>query len=285
MQKCKNKLSQHDRAPCSGTIVRRLSARLMVGAILVAAFAAATQQASAQVVPVQALPMYGAGFLPYGSGGYGGRGYGGRGYGMPGTAFSAAEFGMARMIAASGYANMMNSQATRNYMAGAVKTSRTASSGQTIITTCGANIAAMKRVKPDSRSMKLPGSRRTQCPSASTPHNSRRRREKSAGQSSSRTPGTSKPVTTWKTSFNCARMQAQIARAARHAGDVRQDHSVVLIRRRIHNCWRTGRFSELPVCDGSAFLGGDFRGAQRAVVNLHIINDPVEVVVVGRPTA
>jgi hypothetical protein len=36
---------------------------------------------------------------------------------MPGTAASAAQFGMARMIAASGYANMMNSRAARNYTA------------------------------------------------------------------------------------------------------------------------------------------------------------------------
>ena len=36
---------------------------------------------------------------------------------MPGTAASAAEFGMARMIAASGNANLMNSQAAKNYMA------------------------------------------------------------------------------------------------------------------------------------------------------------------------
>jgi len=50
----------------------------------------------------------GGGFFPYG-------GYGG--YGMAGTAQSAAEYGMASMIAASGYANLQNSIATRNYLA------------------------------------------------------------------------------------------------------------------------------------------------------------------------
>ena len=49
------------------------------------------------------------GYLPYGVRGYG--------YRMPGTALSAARFGMARMIAASGYANMMNSRAVKSYAA------------------------------------------------------------------------------------------------------------------------------------------------------------------------
>ena len=51
---------------------------------------------------------YGRGFFPYGGVG------GGLGWGMPGTAQSAAEFGMASMIAASGYANLQNSMAVQN---------------------------------------------------------------------------------------------------------------------------------------------------------------------------
>ncbi|HEY2840303.1 MAG TPA: hypothetical protein VGJ26_14195 [Pirellulales bacterium] len=43
--------------------------------------------------------------------------YGGYGYRGPGTAQSAAQFGMARMIAASGNANLMNSAAARNLTA------------------------------------------------------------------------------------------------------------------------------------------------------------------------
>ena len=53
---------------------------------------------------------FGGGFLPYGGGGYGGMG-------MVGTAQSSAEFGMASMIAASGYANLQNSMAAQHYMA------------------------------------------------------------------------------------------------------------------------------------------------------------------------
>ena len=52
---------------------------------------------------------YPYGYLPYGRRGYG------YGYRMPGTALSAAQMGMARMIAASGYAHMMNSRAALNY--------------------------------------------------------------------------------------------------------------------------------------------------------------------------
>ena len=54
----------------------------------------------------------GGGFFPYG-----GYGMGMGGWGMPGTAQSAAEYGMASMIAASGYANLQNSMAAQNYMA------------------------------------------------------------------------------------------------------------------------------------------------------------------------
>jgi hypothetical protein len=93
---------------------------LVFAAIFAAGLAAAVPQASAQVQPASAqVPaVYGPGFLPYGYG-YGGGRYGGRGYGgrMPGTAFSAAAFGMARVIAARGYANLMNSRATQNYLA------------------------------------------------------------------------------------------------------------------------------------------------------------------------
>jgi hypothetical protein len=54
---------------------------------------------------------FGGGFMPYGGfGGYGG-------YGMVGTAQSSAEFGLASVIAASGYANLQNSMATQNYLA------------------------------------------------------------------------------------------------------------------------------------------------------------------------
>jgi hypothetical protein len=53
---------------------------------------------------------FGGGFLPYGGFGYGG-------FGMVGTAQSSAEFGMASMIAASGYANLQNSMAVQNYEA------------------------------------------------------------------------------------------------------------------------------------------------------------------------
>ncbi|HVU90151.1 MAG TPA: hypothetical protein VHD36_22660 [Pirellulales bacterium] len=51
---------------------------------------------------------FGGGFLPYGGFGYGG-------FGMAGTPQSAAEFGFASMIAASGYANLQNSMAVQNY--------------------------------------------------------------------------------------------------------------------------------------------------------------------------
>ncbi|HEY1598704.1 MAG TPA: hypothetical protein VGG64_03835 [Pirellulales bacterium] len=56
----------------------------------------------------------GLGGFPYG--GFGGMG-GGYGWGMPGTAQSASEYGMASMIAASGYANLQNSMAAQNYTA------------------------------------------------------------------------------------------------------------------------------------------------------------------------
>ena len=53
-------------------------------------------------------------------GGYGGfgcmpYGYGYGGYGMPGTAASSAEFGLASVISAAGYANLQNSEAAKNY--------------------------------------------------------------------------------------------------------------------------------------------------------------------------
>jgi len=84
----------------------------LIGATAVVERVAAQNQpvAGGTNVVVRSGGGYGGGFFPYG-GGYGG------GYGMPGTAQSAAEYGMASMIAASGYANLMNSQATQNYMA------------------------------------------------------------------------------------------------------------------------------------------------------------------------
>ena len=68
--------------------------------------------ASADVRTVSAQNQFAAagsgGFFPY-------DGFGG--WGTPGTAESAAEYGMASVIAASGYAHLQNSLAARNYMA------------------------------------------------------------------------------------------------------------------------------------------------------------------------
>jgi hypothetical protein len=81
---------------------RRLLPRLFVVATLLGSACGMVSHASAQ------YPLYRSrGYLPYG----------GRGFGMPRTALSAAQFGMARMIAASGYANLLNSRAARNYTA------------------------------------------------------------------------------------------------------------------------------------------------------------------------
>ncbi len=92
--------------------------------IVATVVAAELNQAFAQnqVVPgggtnivVRGGRSYGGGMFPYGGmGGFGG--YGG-GWGMAGTAQSAAEFGLASVIASSGYANMMNSQAAQGYEA------------------------------------------------------------------------------------------------------------------------------------------------------------------------
>jgi len=91
----------------------------IIAVLLVASFIDTPQAlAQNQVIPgganiiVRGGQSYGGGgFLPYG-GGFG-RGFGG-GYGMPGTAQSAAEYGMASMIAASGYANLQNSMALQH---------------------------------------------------------------------------------------------------------------------------------------------------------------------------
>jgi len=75
--------------------------------------AAQNQPANAPAnITVQGGSSNGGGFgmLPY-------MGFGMGGWGMPGTAASASEFGMASMIAASGYANLQNSQAAQNYEA------------------------------------------------------------------------------------------------------------------------------------------------------------------------
>ncbi len=90
----------------------------IVGMMLIVA-AGGTERSSAQNQPAAAKPAtninvrgggFGGGFLPYG-------GFGMGGYGMAGTPQSAAEFGMASMIAASGYANLQNSMAAQNYLA------------------------------------------------------------------------------------------------------------------------------------------------------------------------
>ena len=73
--------------------------RLLRRVLMVMALVGCTG-AMVQIATRQYLGYRGHGYLPYG-----GRGYG---YRMLGTAASAAQFGMARMIAASGYANMMN---------------------------------------------------------------------------------------------------------------------------------------------------------------------------------
>jgi hypothetical protein len=106
---------------------RRWLNRLLVAGIAIVILAADVLPASAQFVN-----FYRRGFYPYGLnawalGGYGysspyygyNRGYYGRrsGYGgMAGTALSANEMGMSRVIAASGYANLQNSQATQNVL-------------------------------------------------------------------------------------------------------------------------------------------------------------------------
>jgi hypothetical protein len=86
--------------------------------LIVAAFEIHAARAQNQAVPAGANITVrnggggfgGGGFMPYGGFGYGG-------FGMAGTAASASEFGMASMIAASGYANLQNSMATQNYLA------------------------------------------------------------------------------------------------------------------------------------------------------------------------
>jgi hypothetical protein len=86
--------------------LRRAGRRLVVVAVLVASTCVGSSIASGQY-----LGYRGYGYLPYRNRGYG------YGYGMAGTAASAAQFGMARMIASAGYANMMNSRAAQNYAA------------------------------------------------------------------------------------------------------------------------------------------------------------------------
>jgi hypothetical protein len=85
----------------------RYSARRLV----VAAFLAASTCVSASSASGQYIGYRGYGYLPYGNRGFG------YGYRMAGTAASAAQFGMARMIASAGYANIMNSRAAQNYVA------------------------------------------------------------------------------------------------------------------------------------------------------------------------
>jgi hypothetical protein len=103
----------------SEAIYRRAILGVTIVAVLLVMSAARVPTASAQNQPIAGGPNIvvrggqggfgGGGFFPYGGGGFG--------WGMPGTAQSSAEFGMASMIAASGYANLQNSIATRNYLA------------------------------------------------------------------------------------------------------------------------------------------------------------------------
>ena len=86
---------------------------IVLGIVTTSAMAQQNKPANSPTnITVQGGSSNGGGFgmLPY-------QGFGMGGWGMPGTAASSAEFGMASMIAASGYANLQNSQAAQNYEA------------------------------------------------------------------------------------------------------------------------------------------------------------------------
>ena len=88
-----------------------------VVAVLLVMAAADVRSVSAQNQPIPG----GTNVIVRGQGGFGGGGffpYGGfGGYGMAGTPQSAAEFGLASVIAARGYADLQHSVAARNYLA------------------------------------------------------------------------------------------------------------------------------------------------------------------------
>ncbi len=92
----------------------RLSGLMLLGAGLIAAVASAQVPVKPAATTNVVVERGGGG----GFGGFGGGlpyGYGMGGFGMPGTAASSAEFGMASVISAAGYANLQNSEAAKNY--------------------------------------------------------------------------------------------------------------------------------------------------------------------------
>ncbi len=91
---------------------RRATMALLAVLMALAVVAADTRPASAKYL------RYWRGIYPYGRYSWGRTNYGyrnrGYGYGMPGTALSSNAYGMASMVAASGYAQLSNSQAVQN---------------------------------------------------------------------------------------------------------------------------------------------------------------------------
>ena len=93
---------------CSLCVARVSRDRSFRGAILAVTIVAVLLVMAAADVRTVSAQFGGRGFFPYGR-------YGG--YGMAGTAQSAAEFGLASVIAARGYADLQHSVAARNYLA------------------------------------------------------------------------------------------------------------------------------------------------------------------------